>query len=227
MFSCGTNMKIYTLFSNSHSDLLYQYFIPSLFKVEDNIDLVIRKLPQLCSTGVYGQDGWFETMLMKVEFHILSCIENMGSTFIYSDCDVQFLQPFIDLVKEEIQDYDLACQNDIHPYGDRPTYCAGFFICKASETSLAFFKKILSDMLAKREFPQYNDQSALNENLHMLKHKILSNRFYTIAQTTNLLWAENYNIKIPSDIVVHHANWTHGVSNKMKLLNFIKEKIHI
>jgi hypothetical protein len=219
-------MKLYTFYTDSHKDLLYKYFLPSLYE-QENAEVIIRKFPQECPSAEYGKDGWFKTMLKKVEYHIQSCQENYGKTFIYSDCDVQFLKPFVATLIDELGDYDIACQNDVYPYMNRNTYCAGFFICKASDTSLAFFEKILYDMLARGESRHYNDQVALNENLSMLKHKILSNRFYTIAQTTHSLWTENYNIKIPSDIIVHHANWTHGVSNKIKLLNFIREQTQI
>jgi hypothetical protein len=79
-------------------------------------------------------------------------------------------------------------------------------------------------MINRGESPNYNDQAALNENLSMVKYLSLSHKFYTTAQTTHMLWDNNYNINIPTDILVHHANWTHGVSNKIKLLNFVREK---
>lgn len=216
-------MKIYTLFTNSHKDLLYKYFLPSLYERED-AEVIIKKIPQYCATAEYGQDGWFQTMLKKAEYHIQSCKENFGQTFIYSDCDVQFLQPFINIAEEELGDYDIACQDDVYPYFDRSTYCAGFFICRANYKTLEFFEKILHDMFVHKHSTSYNDQKAMNENLSMIKHKTLSHKFYTIAQTTHKLWQEDYNVNIPSNIIMHHANWTHGVENKIKLLNFIKEQ---
>jgi hypothetical protein len=216
-------MKIYTFFTETHKELLYNFFLPSLYNQEDT-DVVIKKLPQDCRDGEYGHDGWFTTMIKKVEYHIQSCKENYGETFIYSDCDVQFLKPFVSTLVDELGNYDIACQDDVHPYMDRNTYCAGFFICKSNDRTLAFFEKILSDMINRGESPNYNDQAALNENLSMVKYLSLSHKFYTTAQTTHMLWDNNYNINIPTDILVHHANWTHGVSNKIKLLNFVREK---
>lgn len=216
-------MKLYSLFTESHEKLMYEYFIPSLFKVEDttNIDLVIKKIPQLCKSASFGDNGWFETMLIKAEYHIQSCLENMGQKFIYMDCDIQFFKPFAITMIEELADYDIACQNDVFPYENRTTYCAGLFICKANEKTLKFF----IDLYKSMNYYKHNDQIALNQNLHQLKHKILSSNFYTISQTTNVLWDNNYNISnIPSNILVHHANWTHGIDNKIKLLNFIKSK---
>jgi len=216
-------MKIYTLFTDSHKDLLYQYFLPSLYHYED-AEVIIKKIPQYCQSGEYGQDGWFETMIEKVKYHIQSCKENLGQKFIYSDCDVQFLNRFIDIAIEELSDYDIACQDDVHPYNDSTTYCAGFFICNANDKTLNLFETILDSMLVSSDRTSYNDQSALNDHLSRVKHKTLSHKFYTIAQTTSSLWQEDYAVKIPTDILVHHANWTHGVHNKLKLLNFIKSQ---
>jgi hypothetical protein len=148
----------------------------------------------------------------------------LGQKFIYSDCDVQFLNKFIDVAIDELSDYDIACQDDVHPYYDRNTYCAGFFICNANDKTLNLFEKTLESMLATADHTNYNDQSALNENLSRVKHKTLSHKFYTIAHTTRSLWQEDYTIGIPTNILVHHANWTHGVNNKVKLLNFIKSQ---
>lgn len=215
-------MKLYSLFTDSHKQLMYEYFIPSLFKVEDtNIDLIIKKIPQICPTGLFGDSGWFETMLIKAEYHIQSCLENMGKKFIYMDCDIQFFKPFVEKMLQELGDYDIACQNDVFPFHDRTTYCAGLFICDANEKTLKFFTNLYSSM----KHHKYNDQMALNDNLYLLRHKMLSdNNFYTISQTTNILWDNKYDISIPKDILVHHANWTHGIENKIKLLDLVKSK---
>lgn len=220
-------MKIYTIYTESHASLLNDYFIPSLQHcITNQIQLVVDKIPQLCPTGVYGSNGWFETMLIKVNQHIRACEENMDNKFIYADCDVQFFKPFIDNMIDELEDNDIACQNDVFPYSDRVTYCAGLFICSANDKTLNFFKSVYSTMVAIHKYQDsYNDQTALNDNLYQLKHKLLSEKFYTIAQTTNYLWDNDYNINnIPSNILVHHANWTHGIENKKKLFDYVRSK---
>lgn len=220
-------MKIYTFFTDTHKKLLYDYFIPSLYLYENNIELNIKKVPQACPSGLYCSSGWYSTMTEKVRYVIQACQENHGKIFIYSDCDVQFLGPFIDSATLELEDYDIACQDDVYPYENRNTYCAGFFICRSSDKTIKFFNTILNRLTKRKhvEGELYDDQNELNRNLHLVKHKPLSHKFYTIAQTTNALWDNNYDIEnIPSNILVHHANWTHGVENKIKLLNLIKSK---
>ena len=223
-------MKLYTLFTDSHSELLQRYFLPSLFKVVPTVEVVVKKVPQLCETATYGENGWFETMLFKALYHIQSCEETLGDYFIYMDCDIQFFRPFIHEMVAEMQagNYDLACQDDVFPFGNRPTYCAGLFICKSSDRTLRFFNSLYNSMLAnQRHKDRYTDQIALNENLDQVKHGLLSHKFYTIAHSKQKLWDKDYNISVPSDLLVHHANWTHGIENKIALLNFIKEQQNV
>ena len=216
-------MKLYTLYTDSHKDLLLNHFLPSISQNTSPFDIVLRKIPQYCKSGEYMKIGWIETMIKKVEYHIESCLENLNKSFIYTDCDVQFLtnDNIIDIMLNELEGYDIACQDDAHPFGDRTTYCAGFFICKSNTSTVALFEKILQDM--KRNSAWLHDQEALNMNLSMVKHKTLSHRFFTHAQITKELWSgNNDDFVIPKNILVHHANWTHGVDNKIKLLNMVK-----
>jgi hypothetical protein len=30
---------------------------------------------------------------------------------------------------------------------------------------------------------------------------------------------------VPKDIIIHHANWTVGIDNKIKLLDIVKKKV--
>lgn len=215
-------MKIYTIFTDSHKDLLYQYFLPSIYNHE-YIEVVIKKINQNCPTAIYGSSGWFQTMMQKADYCRQACLENYGKNFIYADCDVQFLNPFVKALETELGEYDIALQDDVFPFGNRRTYCAGFFICKANEQTLQLFDKILYDMKTFGPSQHWDDQGALNNNIDITKHKPLSHRFYTIAQSSNKLWDNNYDISIPDNILVHHANWTHGVPNKIKLLEFVRK----
>lgn len=215
-------MKLYTLFSDSHKKLLLNYFLPSLYKYE-NIDIVIKKINQICNSGTYGKEGWFETMKNKALYCLQACKDNYGNKIIYADCDIQFLAPFIEQMENELEDYDIACQDDVFPFQNRTTYCAGLWICQSNNNTISLFKNIISDMNKKGPFSNtWDDQNALNENVNRIKHKTLSHRFYTIAQSKATLWDNDYTINIPKNILVHHANWTHGIENKIKLLEFVK-----
>lgn len=217
-------MKIYTIFTDTHKYLLYNYFLPTLYEHEYT-ETVIKKIDQICSSGSYGQNGWFETMRQKALYCLQACKDNYGQKIIYADCDIQFLGPFINRMEEELSDYDIACQDDVFPFGNRRTYCAGLLICRANDRTIQLFQNIINLMNMRGAWsPNWDDQGALNENIHITKHKALSHQFYTIAQSKAQLWDNDYSISIPKNILVHHANWTHGVDNKIKLLDFVKRE---
>lgn len=217
-------MRIYTIFTNTHEVLFHNYFLPTLYQ-QEYIELVSKKINQICNSGEYGQHGWFETMRQKAIYCLQACKENFGSKFIYADCDVQFLAPFSTEMEQELEDYDIACQDDVFPFGNRRTYCAGLWICKSSNKTINLFETIIRLMDSRGPIsPNWDDQGALNEVIDIVNHKSLSQRFYTIAQSKPKLWDNDYSISIPKNILVHHANWTHGVENKIKLLDFVKRE---
>ena len=43
----------------------------------------------------------------------------------------------------------------------------------------------------------------------------------------NKNWAERSRIFVPDDILVHHANWCHGIKNKVHLLDWVKEIVSL
>ena len=43
----------------------------------------------------------------------------------------------------------------------------------------------------------------------------------------NKNWEEKAGIYVPDDILVHHANWCHGVENKIHLLDWVKEIVDL
>ena len=68
------------------------------------------------------------------------------------------------------------------------------------------------------------DQTTLNRHIHMVKHKFLSNKFFTIGHLIYRAWnGEDFNINYP--ILMHHANWVEGIENKIKILDIVRKKI--
>jgi hypothetical protein len=202
-------MKIYTIYSDSHRLLYNDYFLKTL---PNEFDLICNEIPQECSTGDFYEQGWDLTCYRKVELFIKACEDNMGKKFIFSDVDIQFFGNIKDILIEELGDYDIACQNDTGNI-----YCSGFFICDANERTLNMFKMM-------KENYNKEDQTSLNQQIHFCKSKFLSNRFFTIGHITHSVW-NGQDIDIPTDILVHHANWTVGIDNKINLLNMVRKKI--
>lgn len=205
-------MKLYTTFTPSHRQMYDEYFLPTL-NGSDNFELVSVEIPQECVTGKFYEEGWSLTCFRKVELFVDACRQNMGDIFVYSDVDIQFFGPIKDVLIEELGEYDMAVQNDTAHY-----YCSGFFICRANERTLAMFE-------AMRDNYQSEDQTTLNRHIHLCRSKFLSKRFFTIAHLTGTVW-DGSELPIPSDILMHHANWTSGVDNKIKMMEMVKKKIN-
>lgn len=204
-------MKLYTIFTPSHRQLYEKYFLPSLPQGE--FELIPTEIPQECPTGSFYKEGWSQTCFRKVELFIKACQENMGETFVFSDVDIQFFGSLKDTLIEELGDFDIACQNDTGPY-----YCSGFFVCRGNERTLAMFQ-------AMRDRYNKEDQTSLNDNIRMCKSKFLSRKFFTIAHVTGQVW-KGEDVYIPSYVLMHHANWTEGIENKIKLLNMVRSKLN-
>ena len=91
---------------------------------------------------------------------------------------------------------------------------------------------------------QTSEQSTINTLLNEHKNivwKYLPERYYTHGlyvegiknfsenDQTGLWWEnkeleEKKNVFMPSDMLVHHANWANGIQNKIDLLRFIESK---
>ena len=218
-------MKIYTCYTESHKILLEKYFLPSAEKF--NLEIVIKKFDQDCPSAEYKHDGWLKTMTNKAEYFQQACNENIDQYFLYTDCDVQFFGDPSSTVEEELDGYDIAFQDDVHPHVGRNTYCAGVVACRGSKSVSDLWDIIIKSLYTAKN--NYDDQDTLNNLINdSVKHKLLSHKFYTVAQTTKKLWNnDDTEFQIPNDILVHHANWTHGVKNKIKLLELVKQKYYL
>ena len=203
-------MKIYTVHSDSHNELYNKFFLPTLPK---DVELNSYFIPQECKTANFKENGWKQTCYKKTEIFLRACEENRNSLFLFADVDIQFFSPkIVDIILEELQDYDIACQYDT---GYLP-YCSGFFISRVNNRTIDLFNTINKEYIEE-------DQTSLNIHINKCKAKFLSNKFYTVAQSIGMVW-NGQDFNIPADIIMHHANWIVGVQNKIKLLNLVKDK---
>jgi hypothetical protein len=219
-------MKIYTFYSDSHFSL-YERLKNSVEKNSPSLEIVTTKINQDCSTGEYMSTGWGESMKNKLSV-ILSAIDN-GEIFIHADSDIVFLKESKNILLEELGDNDIAFQNDGGTGG--VWYCMGFFICKPTKRIKDLFTHVISQI----DSFEGNDQLALNNAIsdyknnspglgwNDIKYKHLSNRFFTYGLTrphNNLPWT-GQTFQVPQNIVAFHANWTKGIQNKHKLIDYI------
>lgn len=219
---CKT-VLLYTFYTPSHEILLKEWFLPSL---QDEFKVVVKKFEQECQSGTYMQKGWTKMMLCKVDLIIEAIQEQWGNIVIYADVDIQFFAPIQDKIEKCLQDKDLVVQKD----NNMGALCAGFMAMRANEQTLKLFKKIRNRMIAN---PGQSDQPTLNQLLIKEKYtKIqwdyLPICFFGTATVScitfanNKIWRHGDDVVIPKNIVLHHANYTAGVENKIKLLTYVK-----
>jgi len=213
-------LNFYTNYSPSHKILFDEFFIKSFPHEEFNLNIQLDE--QKCPSGNYHSEGYAESCLLKVNMLVNACKNNMNSYFVFSDIDVQFFGKIKDVLLQELDDYDIACQSDNHEY------CAGFFICKCNEKTLHLFESMSKDLQSNLSNLNMDCQFMLNKYIPILeiKAKKLSHKFITIGNLQSGVWDENKSVaQFPKDILMHHANFTIGVQNKIKLLQIVKDQI--
>ena len=202
-------MKLYTTYTPSHKGLFENYFLRTL---PAEFDLCAEEDPeQACPSGCFYQAGWDKTCYKKIVLFLKACEENLGGVFFYCGVDVQFFGNVVDQLLLELEDFDIACQDDVS------AYCSGLFVCKASEKTLRMFEAMKANY-------EKEDQATLNEHLHMCKHKKLSDRFFTYGHVTPRPW-QGEKFAVPEDILIHHANFVIGVEQKMEIMDYVRAKL--
>ena len=210
-------IKVFTFFSESHRQLL-DVFTKS-FPYEDGVDLTVRFLPQECASANFESSGWNRTMERKIDY-IIEYLQSMDDTdmMVHADVDINFYRPFKGDLQSLMADYDILFQNDV------VCLCMGFFIAKKTDKLVELMKQV------RGSIDRYgNDQYAMNALIKSagLKYGILPDRYYTFGMNRIGVWNPGINdFSVPSDIVLHHANWTVGVENKINLMNLVSSKVN-
>jgi hypothetical protein len=211
-------MKIITFYSDSHLRIYNDYFLESYKKYLSHHRLISKKIEQISPTGEYESIGFDKSMLEKINLIIDNIDLTDSEPLVYADCDIQF---FGDLDFEMGND-DIIFQNDFFPNN----HCAGFFIAKQNLKVLDFFKTV-KDRFIKSMDGKIHDQIIINylflEGYDKIKKSMLpSDKYWTVAFSTKGEPWNGQEIKIPDELIVHHANFTVGIKNKLSLLEEVK-----
>lgn len=204
-------MKLYCCYTESHSRLFNDYFLPS---IPPDLELVAHKL------DMQGEDHFLsprflECITTKVRLIIDSLKASPGEGLIWSDVDILFFQfssrQALALLEEN--GADILFQRSCFHNKDANT---GFFICRANPQTIAFFQSVEEQM---RREPHRNEESIVNEKLHScpLKWTYLPNSFYVRSQG----WPP------PHDLTLYHAASTltqgpNGLQKKIRLFTEIQ-----
>jgi hypothetical protein len=207
-------MNLACCYTPSHEQLIDQHFKPS---VESTRLIVNAKvLPQQSVNGAFQSDGFQATCLAKVGYILEVLAANLGGDpFIFSDVDVRFYgDPTADLTQ-------LLGNNDIMFQDDGPAgACTGFMVMRPTPRVLEYWRKVAERMRDTNQL----DQDAANRLLetHFAPAwGLLPERYWTVGMK-GVGWNPGDPVAPPADLMVHHANWTVGVENKLKLLEAVR-----
>lgn len=216
-------MKLYTFYTDTHKNILDNYFLSSFNKTNSNIELDITKFEQKCPSGQYMTNGWLETMQDKINLVIRGIEENWNNYFIHSDCDVQFFGSIETDILNQIEENDI-CGIDENPSDINAEISCGFFICKGNDRTLSLFKKV-KQLMGGRMHDQHVFNSIKDS---FVTSKKLNYKYYTVSHSIGGRgWFPGMTLpNFKTDILVHHANWIEGTSNKIKNLEFVKNLAH-
>jgi hypothetical protein len=170
--------------------------------------------------------GWTDTTLRKVDLIIRAIQENWGSVFIFSDVDIQFFGPIQEKILELIQDKDMVIQKN-SPNG---VLCSGFFACRSNEKTLRLWQDV-KDTMQKNKLN--SDQNSLNrcikrhgkKNPYNVVWGYLPNTFFGGGTLTGHEWSPGMHLRVPQGIMMHHANWTKGIKNKIAQLSYVRKEV--
>jgi len=217
-------IHLYALCTKTHEELRDQWFLPT---IQDDYEVIIKNHHQECPSGMYNQAGWMKVMLSKVDLIIKAIQENWNKILIVSDVDIQFFRPTQKLIVSALQDKDIVIQRE-SPSGQ---LCAGFFACWGNKKTLKLWQEIKKLMQNNQA---NNDQHGLNlllkskkfNNPYNVQWDYLPVEFFGGGVLTGKAWHPGKELPVPDNIVMHHANFTTGMNNKIAQLRYVRKVVN-
>lgn len=215
MADSSERMKLFICYSESHRRLFEEWFHPHVDETE--FELVKQDLTTQ-GQGSIGQGDWLDAVRQKTDYIISAVTMEMGKSFLFSDVDIQFFGLKRSHLTPYLQDQDIVFQKD--SYGI--TVCTGFFVCRCTEQTLALWQAVRSHL---DQHPTQHDQTAMNIILQEKRFPIQYSFFPSAFYSPKELWEPGSKILVPQEILMHHANWTKGVDNKLAQLRLVREMV--
>lgn len=231
-------MKLYSLYTPSHKIFLDEWFLSSL---QDDYELIIEKHNQESVSSAFMDSAWKECMFRKIDLIISAIKQNWDGSFIFSDVDIQFFGKTEKIILDIISKFDFVAQKDagedinLEICPDLSGHlCTGFFICKGNERTIRLWEEVKLYCLKDKS---RHDQHGLNyflngfnsqskDNLFGIKWDYLPPEFYSPGPYLGThIWQPGEELIIPDNILLHHANWTSGIKNKIAQLKYVKEVV--
>lgn len=213
-------MKLFCYYTPSHEILYTNHFLPSVWQHME-FQLIRRFDPdQICQSGEFKQQGWIDVVGAKARCWADAIAGNMGEMIVCSDVDVQFLMPTVKWLRAQMMNgCDIMFQESTSRDKRQGPCCTGFFVTWCNDETLMMWHRIATDL---ENHQVCDDQHAANRYLQRTKHNL---NWSTLP--LNQVWLPSYHDDVndlipPAEILVHHANFTVGIANKLEQLKHIR-----
>jgi hypothetical protein len=213
-------IEIHALVTPSHTGMLEQWFLPSL---PAGLEPVVHR--REAEPVEYARGNWHRVVGQKLDIVLdtIAALES-DSLFIMSDVDICFYEAITDDVRQRMHDHDLLFQNN------RPTLpaaadnlCSGFMVIRASARTRDFFERA-RDVLTTTNDAAMGDQRACIHVLRtypdLVRWSLLPITYWSPGDPRGR-WEPGMSLVPPEGVVLHHANHTVGVANKLEQLRAV------
>lgn len=235
------NMKVVTLYSPSHKQMMDEFFIPS-FPKDERLQLKIIESPQVAGElPTFNSEQWTEFMKIKSQVlydELVSTSEN--DIYLFLDVDIINVNNFYYYLTDRMKYWDVITQSD-SPFPQFPNYCTGIVCVKNNERSRSLFKAVNMIMHGHKLFdnqPAFKNEQEVFTYMAVNKLKFLELRdlqittfpfdvAFTYGAIGGKVWDgtdTNFNIPDKKHLLWLHANFAHH-NMKIPLLELFKEKL--
>lgn len=237
-------MKLFCFYTESHQVFKDEFFLPSM---KDDFEVVAIRGEQT-SSAAYMEPGWTSLTTQKAEAIVQALNTVDDQVLVFSDVDIQFIAPVQDALLQHIADVDLVVQRD-SPEG---VLCSGFFAIRSNHRTRKLWDEVLrglrggeyaddqdalNGLLAGPLTPGRRSQRALAAAVRVfgvrILPRVLTNRFgvrwrylppsfLSGGTLARRIWEPGMPLELPPGTLLHHANWTRGVANKILLMHEVR-----
>jgi len=209
-------IPLYTLCTPSHRELKERFFLPTLPP-----GLELHLLDHASEgAGLIMDPGWRATILRKIEWIIEAVERHWNAFFLFSDIDVQFFGPIGEPILEAAEHFDISFQRDTPS-----SLCTGFFVCRGNDATLDLWRQVLGRVRETNGFK--HDQESMQQLIggSNARWGYLPLMFFGGGTFTSRIWKPGDELPVPDGVVMHHANFTCGVPNKIKQCEYVRDKV--
>jgi hypothetical protein len=201
-------------YSETHAPLFKKHFLPSYVDHGINRAFDIQEIHIDRISGEFGSDIFNEWMLKMMADFRNFLASHMGQTILSTGVDMRFYADISEEVLEAVEEHEFVSIND--NYG---LWCADFMVFKVTDRIISLFDWAIRNdrYYANNEFTLNHGTMELGIDVHLLHDD-----YFTVGLNNGgVAWNPGDPVNPPETMKLHHANFTVGAENKMKLLDAV------